>query len=80
LFRLLPDQYTAETGGALYAVAELNGFYGTNGDTEVYLSPGIMFEARTFTLDATVMLPVWQEVEHRAESEYLIGVGVRLSF
>ncbi|MCI0362521.1 MAG: transporter [Phycisphaerales bacterium] len=80
LFRLLPEAYTADSGGALYAVAELNGFYGTNGDTEVYLSPGVMFEARTFTLDATVMLPVWQEVEHRAESEYLIGVGLRLSF
>ena len=80
LFRVTPERYTAETVGALYAVAELNGFYGTNGDHELYLSPGLMYESRTFTLDATVMIPVHQEVHHRAESEFLVGVGLRLSF
>jgi hypothetical protein len=80
LFRLSPVEYAADTSGALYSVMELNGFYGTNGDHELYLSPGVMYEARTFTLDATVMLPVCQDVDHRAESEFIIGVGVRLSF
>ena len=80
LFRLSPEQYTADTKGALYAVMELNGFYGTNGDNELYLSPGIMYESHTFTLDATIMIPVWQDVHHRAESEFLVGVGIRLSF
>lgn len=80
LFRISPAQYTAESAGALYAVAELNGFYGTNGDHELYLSPGIMYESRTFTLDATVMIPVHQEVDHRAESEFLLGIGLRISF
>ncbi len=80
LFRLSPAEYTAETSGALYAVAELNGFYGTNGDHELYLSPGVMYEARTFTLDATVLIPIHQEVDHRPESEFLIGVGLRISF
>ncbi len=80
LYRLSPVQYTAETTGAIYAVAELNGFYGTNGDHELFLSPGIMYESRKFTLDATVMIPVHQEVDNRAESEFLVGVGLRLSF
>jgi hypothetical protein len=80
LYRLSPETYTAETTGAIYAVAELNGFYGTNGDNEIYLSPGVMYESRRFTLDATVMIPVYQDVDHRAESEFLVGVGLRLSF
>lgn len=80
LYRLSPDRYTADSVGALYAVTELNGFYGTNGDHEIYLSPGVMYESKTFTLDATVMIPVHQEVDHRAESEFLVGIGLRLSF
>lgn len=80
LYRLSPETYTADTTDALYAVAELNGFYGTNGDNEIYLSPGIMYESRKFTLDATVMIPVHQDVDHRGESEFLIGIGLRLSF
>jgi hypothetical protein len=80
LFRLSPAQYAADTVGALYSVLELNGHYDTNGDIEVFLSPGLMYEARKFTLDATVMIPVYQNVDFRAETEFLVGVGVRISF
>lgn len=80
LFRLSPEQYSAETQGALYAVLEFNGFYDTNGDREIFLSPGLMYEARKFTLDATVMIPVYQNVDYRAETELVVGVGVRISF
>ena len=80
LYRLSPAAYTAETEGALYAVAELNGFYDANGDHEIFLSPGIMYEARTFTLDATVMLPIYQDLDHRAETEIAVAFGLRISF
>jgi len=80
LFRLSPAQYSADTTGALYAVAELNGFYDTNGDRTLFFSPGLMYEARSFTLDATVMIPVHQDVDHRPETEIVVGFGVRLSF
>lgn len=80
LFRLSPPRYTLETSGALYSAIELNGFYGTNGDHELYLSPGIMWESKTVTLDATVMIPVHQDVDHRAESEFIVAAGVRLLF
>ena len=80
LYRLWPEQYASDSASALYAVAELNGFYDTNGDHEIFLSPGLMYEARSFTVDATVMLPVHQEVDHRSETEFLVGIGVRLSF
>ncbi len=80
LFRLSPVAYTAETTGALYALCELNAHYDLNGDHEIFLSPGIMYEAKTFTLDATLMIPVYQDVNWRGESEFIIGFGARLSF
>ena len=80
LYRISPERYTAETTGALYAVTELNGFYGTNGDHEIYPSPGVMYESRRYRLDATVMIPVYQEVDYRAESEFIVGIGLRISF
>jgi hypothetical protein len=80
LFRLSPTEYTEHTEGALYAVIELNGNYGTNGDNQLFLSPGIMYEARTLTLDATIMIPVWQDLDYRADVEIAAGAGIRISF
>jgi hypothetical protein len=80
LFRFEPAQYTTETEGAWYVVAELNGVHDFNGDDELFLSPGLMYEARKFTLDATVMIPVWQDLDHRAETDFIIGAGVRIPF
>ena len=80
LFRLAPAQYSAETTGAWYAVAELNAYYDTNGDRTLFFSPGVMYEARKFTLDATVMIPVYEDVDQRPEVDIVIGVGVRVSF
>jgi hypothetical protein len=80
LFRLLPKEFTAETPGALYAVCELNGLYETNGDNELFLSPGLMYEASTWTAELSVQLPVWQQIDNRAEAEYGLIAGVRLSW
>ena len=80
LFRLAPERYTAETGGAWYAALELNGRYETNGDGQVFLSPGVLYEARTFALEAAVQLPVWQSLSRRPESRFTIVFGVRLLF
>ncbi len=80
LFRLSPEQYTAETPGALYAVCELNGLYETNGDNELFLSPGIMYEAKTWTAELSVQIPVWQRIDQRAEADYALVAGLRFSW
>lgn len=80
LFRIDPVEYTSESTSAWYAVAELNGFYDINGDSELFLSPGVMYEARTFTVDASVMIPVHQDLDYRAETDIILGIGIRLSF
>lgn len=80
LYRLSPAQYDAKSTGALYAVLEMNGVYETNGDNELFLSPGLMYEARTWTLEAAIRLPVWQEIDHRPETRFVTYVGLRLLF
>jgi hypothetical protein len=80
LYRLAPDQYTMETKGAWYGLVELNANYDLNGDHEIFISPGIMYESRTYTLDATVMIPAYQDVNWRGEMEFMVGIGARLSF
>lgn len=80
LFRLSPEKYTAETPGAMYAVCELNGLYETNGDNELFVSPGIMYEAKTWTAELSLQVPVWQRIDHRAEAEYVLVAGLRFSW
>jgi hypothetical protein len=81
LFRLAPARFDAETSGkAWYAVLELNGLSETNGDNELFLSPGIMYESKRLTIDAAIQFPVWQELDHRPDTEIIIALGARLSF
>ena len=81
LFRIVPKAYGEETSHlAWYAVAELNGIYDTNGDHELFISPGLMYEAMRFTIDATVMIPVVRDLDERPETEVVVGVGIRIPF
>lgn len=79
-FRFEPETYSAQTKAAWYAVLELNGTYETNGDNEVMLSPGVLIEARTWALEATVQVPVFAEVDHRPEVEVAVGIDLRFVF
>jgi len=80
LYRLSPDQFTAQKTGAWYAILEANGFYETNGDMELFLAPGIMYEAQGWALEASVQLPAFQDLDHRPDTEFAVTVGVRLLF
>lgn len=80
LFRIAPTTYTAETLGAWYAVLELNGRYETNGDHEIFLAPGIMYEATTWVFELSVQLPVVRELDHRPETDITVMAGLRFLF
>lgn len=80
LYRIFPDRYTSESTGAWYVTAELNGLYETNGDYEVRWAPGIMYEGRDFALELMAQLPVFHDVRERAELDFSVGVGVRVTF
>jgi hypothetical protein len=80
LFRLSPAAYSSTTTAATYLTLELNGLYETNGDWEVVVGPGLLYEARTFALEATVGLPVASDVDERPETELVLTFGVRFLF
>lgn len=80
LFRLDPAEYSADTTAATYLTLELNGLYETNGDKEALLGPGILYEARTFALEASIGLPVLQDVDERPETDLAFTLGFRILF
>ncbi|MBL0921522.1 MAG: transporter [Phycisphaerales bacterium] len=80
LFRLAPAQYAQDTHGAWYAALECNGLYEVSGDNEVFLAPGLMYEGRSWALEASVQLPVWQDIDHRPERDFVVILGLRLFF
>lgn len=80
LYRLDPVEYTPETFAATYAVLELNGLYETSGDNEILLSPGLLYEARTWAAELSVQFPILQDVDRRPEVRYSIVAGVRFLF
>ncbi len=80
LYRLSPETYASTRPTALFGSLELNGFYETNGDREIFLSPGIQFISTRWILEATVQIPVWQDLDHRANRDFIIGVGFRVQF
>ncbi len=80
LYRIAPVEYTADTPGAWYVMLEMNGLYETNGDHELRLSPGIMYEATTWAFELGTQIPVWQELDDRPEPEFGVTLGLRFSF
>ena len=80
LYRLAPASYQAETHGAWYGMLDCNSSYETNGDTEVRLAPGIMYEARNWVVEASIQIPIYEELDYRPEMDFTIGVGFRILF
>lgn len=80
LYRLAPVEYAIDTLGAWYAIAELHGMYETNGDHEIFVAPGVMYEGRDWALEASLSLPVVQDLDHRPEAEFTITLGLRFLF
>jgi hypothetical protein len=80
LFRLIPAAYAVETTAATYLTFELNSLYETNGDWELIVGPGILYEARTFALEAAVGLPVLRAADERPTTDLVLTVGARFLF
>lgn len=80
LFRFSPAEYAADTVGAWYAVVESFVDYETNGDIEWRLAPGILWEARRWAAEASVILPAAQDIDRRGETEWGFAAGVRVLF
>jgi len=79
-YRLSPETYASKNPTALFAGIELNGFFETNDDSELFLSPGLQYVTQRWILEATVQVPIWQSLNQRAERAYIIGIGLRFQF
>lgn len=80
LYRIAPAEYGAEHVGAWYAVAELMATYETNGDLEVDVAPGLLYEGPRWAFEAGVILPAYRELEHRPTTSFGAYVGLRFLF
>lgn len=80
IYRLWPAEYAVGQTTQLNGVLELNGFHWTGGDNELFLSPGLQYVARRWIVEATVQLPIWQNLRSRPEREFVLGLSVRTQF
>ncbi len=80
LYRLMPGSYNDGDTSSLFGSIELNGTFWTDGDAELLLSPGVQYATRRWILEATVQVPLVQEVEFRVERDIAVGLGVRVQF
>jgi len=80
LFRLFPDAYSSTSRSATYLLLEGNGIYETNGDNEILVSPGIMYETRDMAFEFSVQLPAYQDIENRPKTNVTFTAGIRFFF
>jgi hypothetical protein len=80
LYRIAPEEFTVEHRGAWYLTAEAIGTAETNGDVELMLMPGILYEGPRLVLELTVGVPIVQDVRHRPEASFTASIGVRILF
>lgn len=79
-FRLSPEEYTEVHEPALYVVGEFLGEWEMDGQYELFLAPGLLWEAQRAALEVSVRIPVAQQVTNRPESAWAVSFGVRLLF
>jgi hypothetical protein len=80
LWRLIPDQYSTENDAAWYLTLEGNLFWETNGDRELLLAPGLLYEGTECALEIGLQLPIARCVIERPAQGVGVTVGFRLLF
>lgn len=80
LYRLSPESYGLNTEASSYFMLEFNGMAETNGDHELLIAPGFLYEATTFAAEISIQLPLTQDLEERPETEFSIMAGLRFLF
>lgn len=80
LYRLAPSEYTSDTHASWYFTAESFVDYETNGDLAWRIAPGILYEARRFTVELSPIVPIVNEIDHRADLDWGLAFGLRVLF
>ncbi len=65
----------------LYAIAEINAKYITDGSTQLLGSPGLQYITPNFILEAGVQLPIAQDMKSpRLNTDYTVVLSLRIQF
>ncbi len=80
LYRLSPGEYTSETESSLYFSVESILDWDTDGDIDWRVAPGLLYEARRFTVELSPIVPVARDVDRRAERQWGVAFGLRVLF
>lgn len=79
--RIYPAVYQEDNTWEFDLVGEVNGRYTTDGSHEVFFSPGLQFITESWILEASLQLPVIQELRSEGpETDYRLVVGVRFQW
>ncbi|MEM7575915.1 MAG: hypothetical protein AAF328_00450 [Planctomycetota bacterium] len=80
LYRIAPRSYTIDTTGSHYVQFQALSFYETNGDAAWHFAPGYLYEGKDWAFEASVHLPIAQDLDDRPESEWGLSLGLRYLF
>lgn len=80
LYRLSPPRWRAETKASLYTVLEINAQRFEDGDHEMLLSPGLLYEARTWAAEIAVRTPLLEQMDRRRPEDFGVAAGYRRLF
>lgn len=80
VYRVWPERFGKDSRGAWYVTGEATGLYEVNGDYELKLSPGVMYEGYRWAFETMAQVPVYQDVKERPELRFGVGFGFRFSF
>jgi hypothetical protein len=80
LYRLWPAEFPEEHVGAWYWSTELAATFETNGDAELTLSPGILYEGPRFAFELGLQVPLARDLEERPTTSLAAFAGLRFLF
>lgn len=80
VYRINPAEFDAKTTGATYLQLELLTHGETNGNTGVDIAPGLLYEGQRFAAEASLILPVFDDLSGRPDARTSFLIGVRFLF
>ncbi len=78
LWRMNPVNWGSGRVASTYATVELSGYREGNGDSELLLAPGILYEAPTWAGFLTLQIPALDSLDHRPERGPTLTAGIRI--
>ena len=80
LYRISPENYSFQTKSSSHLTLESSWIYQDNGDHELFITPGFLWELKESALEIGLKLPISSQVDYRLEEKWSLIAGFRLIF